>query len=555
MEINCENFSKKVPDFIFNRLVAGKNVLVDAPPGLGKTRSGAKVAVKLVKETEKRILIIEPTKTLRRLVTNYIRQEDKEIEFHESKGWADYRCPIIGASADPSFCSFRKETCKCERIKCDVLSDIEKVKTSKLTVATFAKFLLARGLFADYDIFIIDESHGFENAERSFLQSYVMIDKLSEVSQELECDFPELSEKLRKLAEGLRRLEGLCGNSTPLTIREIGLIKEFLDDSIFRDVWVECVRQNKHPSYRNLYSNLSSLHFKMQNLSKNLFFFYEGALYGRPKNMELEISNFFRNKDVCLLSATIDDPIEHAKGCGLDMRRFDESCALMLKDYPAQRRRNRKLIAISNGPSLTRSDEYEYQKARDVANRFLFEILKKFPVKTLVLFRGYNDQKLAWEFLRDTEIKNRVHNIWQGEDPEMVEDKINKLKESDIVLSSASTRLWEGVDIPGLRLVIIDALPYPGKDPLSREYNFKEAHQVMIKKLKQGLGRIVRSNDDWGAAIVIDRRFVQRFSYLAPKLPWYMDEDFEKLPFDHAIEELEKFISARRNTGNEGNNC
>lgn len=73
----------------------------------------------------------------------------------------------------------------------------------------------------------------------------------------------------------------------------------------------------------------------------------------------------------------------------------------------------------------------------------------------------------------------------------------------------------------------------------------------MIKKMKQGLGRIVRSDDDWGAAIVIDNRFNMKFSQIASKLPWSMGEDFKKLPLKDAIHELDAFIKSQKSLDNE----
>ena len=546
MSLSVDKFKDEAPELLFSHLAQGRNVLIDAPPGLGKTHSAAKVAIKLVKESGQRVLIIEPTKTLRSQIGDIIRKEDNGVAFHESKGWNDYYCPIIKTFADSSLCSYRKNVCKDEKCNCNVLIDTEKTRTSKLTIATFAKLLLAKGLFSDYNTVIVDESHGFENAETSFLQVYVMFDKLEEVAGKVSADYPKLAEKLRNLAQGLSRMGAMLGDSVPLTSREIDDTREALGDPVLRDTWLECARQNKHLYYRTLYANISSLHFRMQNISNNVFFFYEGALYGRPKNMELEVANFFKNKNVALLSATVDDAIKHAKACGLDMRRFNETNGVILKDYPQKRRKNRELIALIDGPNLSRSNGEEYNMVRDEANRILLEFLQKFTKRTLVLFRGYNDQKLAWKFLENTSVSSRVHNVWQGEDPDTIDQKITKLKSSDIVLSSASTRLWEGVDIPYLRLVIIDALPYPGKDPLSTEYNFKIGHETMIKKMKQGLGRIVRSDDDWGAAVVIDNRFNKKFSSIASKLPWSMGEDFKKLPLEDAIHELDAFIKSHK---------
>ena len=52
------------------------------------------------------------------------------------------------------------------------------------------------------------------------------------------------------------------------------------------------------------------------------------------------------------------------------------------------------------------------------------------------------------EYLKQTDVESMVHNVWQGEDPDTIDEKVKQLKENDIVLTSASTRLCEGVDIP-----------------------------------------------------------------------------------------------------------
>ena len=55
---------------------------------------------------------------------------------------------------------------------------------------------------------------------------------------------------------------------------------------------------------------------------------------------------------------------------------------------------------------------------------------------------------LIMEYLKQTDVESMVHNVWQGEDPDTIDEKAKQLKESDIVLISASTILCEGVDIP-----------------------------------------------------------------------------------------------------------
>ena len=84
----------------------------------------------------------------------------------------------------------------------------------------------------------------------------------------------------------------------------------------------------------------------------------------------------------------------------------------------------------------------------------------------------------------------------------------------------ASASFWEGVDVPGdaLQLVVIDKLPFPppndplveartrrieaeGRSPFN-DYFVPEAAVA----LKQGAGRLIRSDTDRGALVVCDVR-------------------------------------------------
>src|SRR5207245_10472354 len=171
-----------------------------------------------------RALIVEPTKTLRSQVREYVLKEDPNAAVHESKAWNDYQCPIIEMAADPSLCSVRKEICRQEKRGCGVLKDIDDTRQSNLTVATFAKMLLSKGMFQNYTDVFIDESHGFENAETSFLQSYVLLRKIDQVADEMQTGYPHVSSKLRALSKGLTRLNQMTGDSSILTPMHVIMI-------------------------------------------------------------------------------------------------------------------------------------------------------------------------------------------------------------------------------------------------------------------------------------------------------------------------------------------
>ncbi len=87
------------------------------------------------------------------------------------------------------------------------------------------------------------------------------------------------------------------------------------------------------------------------------------------------------------------------------------------------------------------------------------------------------------------------------------------------VLMGTAT-FWEGVDLPGdlLRCVIVAKLPFPvPDDPLvegrSERYEdpFREYHvPIAALRLRQGFGRLIRSREDRGAVVLLDRRLSAR---------------------------------------------
>lgn len=110
----------------------------------------------------------------------------------------------------------------------------------------------------------------------------------------------------------------------------------------------------------------------------------------------------------------------------------------------------------------------------------------------------------------------------QGESSRRVLLERFRTEKNAILVGSAS--FWEGIDVPGdaLTLVAIDKLPFaPPDDPVLEarlnlcrkeggnpfmEYQVPEAAIA----LKQGAGRLIRSESDWGVLVVGDSRIVDK---------------------------------------------
>jgi ATP-dependent DNA helicase DinG len=110
----------------------------------------------------------------------------------------------------------------------------------------------------------------------------------------------------------------------------------------------------------------------------------------------------------------------------------------------------------------------------------------------------------------------------QGERPKHL--LLDRFRKSERAVLVATMSFWEGVDVPGwaLRLVVLDKIPFaPPNDPvvaartaaLDREggsgftqYSVPTAAMT----LKQGFGRLIRTQRDAGVVTLLDRRAVRR---------------------------------------------
>lgn len=122
--------------------------------------------------------------------------------------------------------------------------------------------------------------------------------------------------------------------------------------------------------------------------------------------------------------------------------------------------------------------------------------------KSLILFSDLTEmnqfrswtEKQKWDFIM----------LYEG-DREISETVQSFQTNIDSVLCSFN--LWEGLDVPGetLSQVLIASLPFPPKDPVFQAKRkhvqdpFREVDQpYMLLRLRQGIGRLIRSNDDQG---------------------------------------------------------
>ena len=137
-----------------------------------------------------------------------------------------------------------------------------------------------------------------------------------------------------------------------------------------------------------------------------------------------------------------------------------------------------------------------------------------------VLFTSYRALNIAYEHLAQSDLPYPL--LRQGEMPNARLVQAFKAEQNAVLLGTQS--FWEGVDVPGmgLRLVIIDRIPFAVPDsPLhkARVDSITQAGGDWFRdfalpqaqlRLKQGFGRLIRTQTDRGVVAVLDTRLVRK---------------------------------------------
>lgn len=147
------------------------------------------------------------------------------------------------------------------------------------------------------------------------------------------------------------------------------------------------------------------------------------------------------------------------------------------------------------------------------------ETLERTGRKILVLFTSY---RLLREVYARLDGDRRI--LAQGVDGPRgkLTERFRRARRGAALLGTDS--FWEGVDLPGrdLEVLIITRLPFPvPTDPVFSalgEYLALRGHDPFLElsvpkailKLRQGVGRLIRTREDRGAIILTDRRIVTR---------------------------------------------
>ena len=152
----------------------------------------------------------------------------------------------------------------------------------------------------------------------------------------------------------------------------------------------------------------------------------------------------------------------------------------------------------------------------------------------LALFTSHRHLLKTYQFVKDQleekGVKVLAHDI-DGDRYNLVQAM--KTESKTLLLGTGS--FWEGIDVPGdcLQSVIICKLPFPVPDSPLFEAKVEKAREqgknpftsiflpVCTVRLLQGIGRLIRSEEDFGFAVILDGRLITKAysSFILDSLP------------------------------------
>lgn len=224
----------------------------------------------------------------------------------------------------------------------------------------------------------------------------------------------------------------------------------------------------------------------------------------------LEQNLFSRCESLVLTSATLttDGSFDYIRDrLGLD--HADELRVPSPFDYAQS-----ALLAVVD--DIPEPGEQGYQKGLQEA---IVEICARSGGRAMVLFTSHSALQTTYRSIRRPLEAKNILVLGQRIDgsPRQL---IERLKANPRTIILGTNSFWEGVDVVGdaLSLLIITKLPFPvPSDPVfsarSEQFDDPFGHYAVpqaILRFKQGFGRLIRSSDDRGVCVVLDRRIISR---------------------------------------------
>lgn len=336
-----------------------------------------------------------------------------------------------------------------------------------------------------------------------YLGNYAIDDKFIK-TKNFKTIFKELTALMDSIKEYIVRFEKINERIKDLISDEAVL--EILRAIPIRNLYLDEIRQ----TYELIFKTENSPEFVkwIEITKKNIRFAYSPLEVG-----DFIANSIFGKKEFTIMtSATlmINHSFEYFNtGVGLYIATDREKNTLALAS-PFNYKKQAEIFILKENVSHTVLSDEKTQLVRELS------LISEGGV--LALFTSYKRLREMYDLLKDDLSDNGLYPIRQGDKSR--EELLKIMQKKSYAVLFATSSFWEGIDIPGhnLRCVIIEKLPFDNiSDPIycakvklleSRGENAFMGYSLprAVLRLKQGLGRLIRSKTDKGIIAIMDNR-------------------------------------------------
>jgi len=444
---------------------------------------------------------------------------------------------------------------------------------------------LGKALFQKVDFIVCDEAHNIESKVRSANTKIIKIDSIKETIKtalivlERHKNYNYNYDKLMLITEELSKsinqsvqvaIEKLlqqnievddCNGLEMIFNKEIAKLSSKLVEQLIsiNDSLYMISKKDVDEIQNALEEKIQMLRVLSKGNNSNYLFWIErkgkkNFINYAPKDIDKISYNLFFNEDnqkslfgiktFIFTSATLstgkDDFSYFTKNIGADKVKNGLTIENSYES-PYNYDKNALLYCCSDIASPKDKEKYLEQLVEKIK-----ELIKITNGKTLVLFTSKTDMNYVYE-----KIGNKLGNINiyiqnDGSSQDIVKEKFKNNINS--VLFSTGI-FWEGIDIKGKALsnLIIARLPFPVVEPimeykknLHKKNGFEKVYlPEMLIKLKQGVGRLIRSSTDKGIVCILDSRLKRQYEKV-------VKESIPIKNFTYDIEQVKQFVAKNK---------
>jgi len=428
-------------------------------------------------------------------------------------------------------CTFR------ESGKCYAQRAFKHVKEAGIVVTNYHVLFADLSLFQrtgqhhvlpPYDILVMDEAHQAADVARQFFGFRVSKAQCMQAVRPLSndpIDKPRMSQGLSAvISDVFARAEALYGDSKgkkritqPGVLEALELAKKLHDAA---EVYDEYIEQNPLPP--EIEAKLQSAKRRCEDIVEaldSLEYLEPGLSYFVDKERSqfslnawrIHVDGMLRKilfKDLPTAVATsatlvVDGGFGYILG-ELGMEPEVEGSVGSPFDFSKQ------ALVVTPGMPEPNSDTFP-----DAVCRAVDDIIQQAKGRTLVLCTSYK----MLEHLKSTLQPGPYPLLCQGDRPKTRLVAEFRRNTASVLLGTES--FWSGVDVPGssLSCVVMDRLPFRSpNDPISEALSDMDSMMAFqewtlpraVVSFRQGFGRLIRSVDDRGAVVILDKRLLTK---------------------------------------------